>query len=95
MPIHRDPVLRASLLPEVLGLAQNSRDPEGQTIPSASKGVKWASNSKKFNENTKDSRSWLHHLWSGVALLGSCGSGQKELVFKERKLKWLSREKQK
>lgn len=64
VPTPWDPALRAFLLPGILGLTQNSMDHEGQTIPSAPKRIKRASNSQKFNQNTKYSRTWLPHLWS-------------------------------
>lgn len=89
VPTPWDPALRASLLPGILGLTQNSMDHEGQTIPSVPKRIKWASNSQKFNQNTKYSRTWLPHLWSGLAVLSPFRSGQTKLVFRERKMKQL------
>lgn len=79
-----DSALRAFLLPGVLGLR----------IPGAGR-PDYTISSKEFNQNTKDSRTWLHHLWSGVAIVSPCGSGQTQLINRERKMKQLFRDKQK
>lgn len=62
---------------------------------SASKRIKCVSNSQNFNQNTKYSRAWLPHLWSGMVVWSPCGSDQTKLVFREREMKQIYSEKQK
>lgn len=94
VPTPWDPALRAFLLPGVLGLTQNSMDYEDQTIPSAPKRIKWASNSQKFNQNTTYSRSHSCLTFDlGWVVLSPCGSGQTKMVLRERKMKQLYSEK--